>query len=74
MPVMGGAETLRELTQRAPRLPVLASTGYSEAEAMRRFGRDGLAGFMQKPYTPARLAEAIRSILSRQTSAQAQAG
>jgi len=69
MPVMGGAETLEKLKYLAPGLPVLASSGYSEMEAMRHFGQDGVAGFIQKPYTPAVLARAVKAVLSRKVRA-----
>ena len=36
---------------------MVLSSGYDEAEATRRFTGKGLAGFVQKPYTAARLAE-----------------
>jgi PAS domain S-box-containing protein len=64
MPVMSGDETLRRLLAIRPAIPVIATTGYDELEAMRRFGPD-IRGFIQKPYIPRKLAEQIRSILGR---------
>jgi hypothetical protein len=32
--------------------PIVGSSGFGEAFAMRRSGDKGLAGFLQKPYTP----------------------
>ncbi len=55
MPVMGGEETLRRLHEITPGLPVVAMSGYNEREAKQRFG-DGIAGFVQKPFTAAQLA------------------
>jgi DNA-binding NarL/FixJ family response regulator len=43
---------------------VLLSSGYSEAEATRRFVGRGLAGFLQKPYRPGALVEAVRRALA----------
>ena len=43
---------------------VLLSSGYNEVEAVRRFTNEAVAGFIQKPYTAARLAEKVRQILT----------
>ncbi len=61
MPVMSGEDTLRELKSIRPDLPVIVSSGYSEREAIRRFGGVGVAGFMQKPYTVQALLEKVAS-------------
>lgn len=63
MPVMGGEETLAGLKEMRPDVPVLLSSGYSEWEAMRLFAGKGLIGFIQKPYPPSRLVEALRSVM-----------
>jgi PAS domain S-box-containing protein len=61
MPVMDGRETLRALREVRPGLPVLLSSGYAEAD----LAGDGerWTGFVQKPYTPSALAEAIEAAL-----------
>jgi signal transduction histidine kinase/ActR/RegA family two-component response regulator len=63
MPVMSGEETFRHLRTIRPEVKVILSSGYNEIETTRRFNATGLAGFLQKPYTGARLAEIMRSIL-----------
>ncbi len=63
MPVMNGEETLRHLQQVNPRVKVLLSSGYNEVEAVQRFAGKGLAGFIQKPYTAAGLAEKVKEVL-----------
>jgi PAS domain S-box-containing protein len=63
MPVMGGEEALRNLKTINPRVRVLLSSGFNEVEAIRRFTGKGLAGFIQKPYTAAALAEKVRAVL-----------
>ncbi len=68
MPVMSGEETLREIKQLRPDLPIVLSSGYTEAEALRRFEGMGLAGFLQKPYTAERLAQKVN--LAGRASAQ----
>ena len=65
MPVMSGEETFRELRLVRPEVRVILSSGFNEVEAIRRFTGKGLAGFVQKPYTSARLAEAVKSALAR---------
>jgi two-component system, cell cycle sensor histidine kinase and response regulator CckA len=63
MPVMGGEEALRNLKMINPGVRVLLSSGFNEVEAIRRFTGKGLAGFIQKPYTAAALAEKVRAVL-----------
>jgi CheY-like chemotaxis protein len=63
MPVMNGEEALQKMRLINPRLPVVLSSGYNEVEAIRKFAGKGLAGFLQKPYTAAALAEKIHTIL-----------
>jgi len=65
MPVMSGEEAFRELRMIRSDIKVILSSGYNEVEAIRHFAGKGLAGFIQKPYTSARLAEAVRSVLNR---------
>jgi PAS domain S-box-containing protein len=62
MPGMGGDEVLREMRSIRPDTKVLASSGYSEADARERFG-EGVAHFLQKPYTAKQLVAAIASTL-----------
>jgi CheY-like chemotaxis protein len=62
MPVMSGEETLRRLLEIRPGIRVIATSGYNEVEALRRFGQ-GIRGFIQKPYIPRKLAEKIRAVL-----------
>jgi PAS domain S-box-containing protein len=63
MPYMNGEEVLRELKIINPDVRVLLSSGFNEVEAVRRFTGKGLAGFLQKPYTAALLAETVRKII-----------
>ena len=60
MPGLSGEETFEALRAIDPSVRVLLSSGYSEAEATRRFVGRGLAGFLQKPYRPGALVEAVR--------------
>jgi CheY-like chemotaxis protein len=64
MPVMNGEEALRLMQLINPRVRVLLSSGYNEVEAVQRFSGKGLAGFIQKPYTAAALAEKVKEALT----------
>jgi PAS domain S-box-containing protein len=64
MPGLSGEDTFEALRRIDPQARVLLSSGYAEAEATRRFAGRGLSGFMQKPYRPEALVEAIRRALS----------
>jgi len=65
--VMPGDMTGRELTDtlRAskPGLKVIYSSGYSSEMMSQSFGHEANVPFLQKPYTPTRLAEAVRQAL-----------
>jgi len=63
MPVMSGEETLAHLQTLNPTVRVLLTSGYSEVEAVERFSGKGLAGFIQKPYTAAALAEKVKALI-----------
>lgn len=62
MPVMSGEETLVRLMKIQPGLRVIASSGYNEIEAVRRFGT-GIKCFLQKPYRAQELAEKVKLTL-----------
>jgi two-component system cell cycle sensor histidine kinase/response regulator CckA len=64
MPEMGGAELRRTLRERFPRVRALFVSGYPDEERMHRdIGRDGDA-YLQKPFSPAALAQKVRELLS----------
>ena len=69
MPVMSGEETLRQLQTVHPDVRVLLTSGYNEAEAVQRFAGKGLAGFLQKPYTAASLAERVKEVMAQRGAA-----
>jgi PAS domain S-box-containing protein len=64
MPVMSGEETLRQLQMVNPKVKVLLTSGYNQVEAIQRFAGKGLAGFIQKPYAAAALAEKVKKVLT----------
>lgn len=63
MPGLNGVELFHELRHIDPEVRVLLSSGYDEAETTRPVTDQGLAGFLQKPYTLRALAEKVRVAL-----------
>ena len=63
MPVMSGEDALRELQKIRPGVRIILSSGFNAVEAVRRFQGQNLAGFIQRPYTAARLAEEVKNVL-----------
>jgi PAS domain S-box-containing protein len=51
MPRMDGIQTFAELRRLRPNIPVLLASGFSEHELSQRYAGQGLAGFIQKPYS-----------------------
>ena len=63
MPHRDGAETYTQLRRADPDVRVVLTSGYSESDATARFSGKGLAGFIQKPYTPGELVALVRRVL-----------
>ena len=64
MPIMSGEETLRRLQEIRPDVPVILSSGYARADALRRCSSGKLAGFLEKPYAGLELVKEIRTVLA----------
>ncbi len=64
MPGMSGEETFEKLRQLNPNVSVLLSSGYNQAEATRGFVGQGLAGFIQKPYSASDLIDKVSQLLT----------
>ena len=62
MPNMSGFEVLPRLRGIRPELKILLSSGYSEAEILRKSAPHRVDGFIHKPYTAAYLIEAIGAV------------
>lgn len=63
MPNMNGAEVFERLRAENEQVPIMLSSGYSESEATRPFIGQGLADFLQKPYTATSLLTKIKPYL-----------
>ncbi len=68
MPRMDGVETARRMRALDPDIPLILSSGYPEADALARFGALGIAHFLQKPYEPSALADAVRVAIHARVS------
>ena len=64
MPRLDGKGCFRELRRINPGVQVILSSGYNEQEATSRFTGKGLASFVQKPYRPEVLMEALNKTIS----------
>jgi signal transduction histidine kinase len=60
MPELDGAEVFRRLRDTRRDLPVVLTSGYSEQHVQQLVGEDRLDGFLQKPYPPSELIDAVR--------------
>jgi two-component system cell cycle sensor histidine kinase/response regulator CckA len=60
MPVMNGEQAIPLIKALRPDLPIILSSGYSEAELSRRFVSSGISGFLQKPYTISAILSKVR--------------
>jgi two-component system cell cycle sensor histidine kinase/response regulator CckA len=69
MPKMNGEETFRVIRRVRADVPVILTSGYNEIEATRRFTSKGLAGFLEKPFTPADLAAKLAKVLGTEAKA-----
>jgi PAS domain S-box-containing protein len=65
MPLMGGEEAIDEILAERPGIRVIVSTGYDHREALARFGKKPVAGYLQKPYTSRQLADKVKAVLKR---------
>lgn len=64
MPHLNGEEAFREIRLIRSDARVLLISGYNEQDAIDSFAEKGLAGFLQKPFTPAELRDKLRAILA----------
>jgi len=61
MPGMDGYATFTALRQLQPEQRIVVFSGYSAQDAQQRFAGRNLNGFLQKPFTPDSLREALRA-------------
>lgn len=71
MPRMDGVQTLREIRNLRPELPVILMSGFAQAQAMARFNEHRLAGFLQKPFKLEEMTAIVGRVLTRETASVA---
>ena len=64
---VSGMQLAQRLLQNKPHLKVVFASGYTMEDMDIDFVRDGLASFLQKPYTHVSLARAVRECLDKQS-------
>ncbi|PKN55410.1 MAG: hypothetical protein CVU56_21440 [Deltaproteobacteria bacterium HGW-Deltaproteobacteria-14] len=64
MPELGGTEVFVQLKAMRPDVRVILMSGYNEHEAVAHFARDGLAGFLAKPFSTQELVAAVDEVLA----------
>jgi len=64
MPGLGGEEVFRRIRQRFRDIPILLMSGYTRDDATRNLRQFHRAGFIQKPFNPSELREAVKSLLA----------
>ncbi len=63
MPDMGGMRILRDIKRARPALPVLMITGYATVKSAVQAMKLGAADYLEKPFTPGELIDAVASVL-----------
>ena len=63
MPDIGGMRVLRDIKRAKPSLPVLIITGYATVKSSVQAMKLGAADYLEKPFTPDQLIEAVASAL-----------
>jgi nitrogen-specific signal transduction histidine kinase/CheY-like chemotaxis protein len=63
MLVTNGEDAMREVRRIRANVPIILTSGFSEGEAVKRFAHEGVAAFLQKPYTAATLARKLKQAL-----------
>jgi CheY-like chemotaxis protein len=63
MPKMGGLECYRAMRKSAPNIPVIVATGYGTSQEEAQIIREGVDGFVRKPYGKREIARALAEVL-----------
>ncbi|HKN46356.1 MAG TPA: response regulator, partial [Candidatus Polarisedimenticolia bacterium] len=71
MPVMGGAECFQEMRRIDPAVRVVVSSGFSSESRASDLLREGVLGYVQKPYDIDALARIVREALDKKPAAAA---
>ena len=63
MPNLDGEGAYRQIRRRDPRVPVILTSGFNQAEVLGRFQGGGLSGFLKKPFELGPLVELVRKAM-----------
>jgi CheY-like chemotaxis protein len=63
MPFMDGEETFHRLREIRPDVTVMLCTGFIQNDRLEQLMRQGLAGFLRKPFAPDEIATQVKAIL-----------
>jgi len=63
MPVMGGIEAYHELRKLNQAIPIIICSGYSAESVEDVITHDQHAGFVQKPYDPREMRDAVMGMM-----------
>ncbi len=67
MPEIGGMRVLRDVKRAKPSLPVVIVTGYATVQSAVQAMKLGATDYLEKPFTPDELLQAVQSALDAQT-------
>lgn len=65
MPNMNGSETFDELKRINPDCKVIISSGYTKKEVLSKMKKDGISGFLQKPFASEELLKLIQTTINK---------
>ena len=68
MPTLGGEDAFRAMLRMRPDVRVVLMSGYSSQELAARYGAEGLAGFIQKPFRLEELEACLTGVLAEAPS------
>jgi two-component system, cell cycle sensor histidine kinase and response regulator CckA len=63
---MGGMETLAALQEITPRLPAIASSGYTDGDVIDKVKENGFLGLLPKPYRAHELLSTVKATMGRE--------
>jgi len=66
MPVMDGHDFFLALKKINPKLPIIISSGFGDADVTSKIGREDIAGLISKPYSLNQFSDVLKSVLDRE--------
>ena len=68
MPVMNGEEAFRQLKQIDRHCKIVIASGFTKDDRLAELQRDGLSGFIQKPYRSVQLSQLLTEVLGQENA------